>query len=86
MQYGYASVDAYTYIVAAYRFTRGVYSLASIAVNKNPDYSIARLYMTYEQLHYLLPQVLCNLYTARCKYDGRRARSMCLLASHFCNS
>jgi len=79
-EYGYVNIDAYTYVVAAHRFTRGVYSLAGVDKNKSPDYSIARLYLTYEQLCYLLPRILCNLYSSRCSrhYDGHRARhSMC---------
>ena len=84
-EYGFASIDAYTYAVVAHRFSRGV-RVVDVEVSRNPDYSIARLYIPYEQLH-MIPHMLCNLYSSRCNkhYNGHKTRhSMCLLAQLFC--
>ena len=80
-EYGYVDIDAYTYVVVARRFTRSVRG----GISTDTGYSVARLYVPYRLLEVLLPRVLCNLYSNRCKYDGHGTRhSMCMLAHLFC--
>ena len=78
-----AHVDAYTYIVAAHRFTGGVRG----GISTDTGYSVARLYIPYRLFEVFVPKILCSMYTARCNrhFDGHRARrSMCMLAHLFC--